>query len=136
SCGCAGSSGVLELTEHRRGVVEHVVAGVAAEVVAPRVRLALAPAILLPGVAGVVVGVAVELDGQAELRPAAVDAALAGDAVGVRERQAVLAEQLEEAVLEVAQGHAGVTEEDGAELCRAGGVRAALQDGGDVARGG
>jgi len=47
--------------------------------------LALAPSVLLPGVAGMVVAVAVELDGKAVLRPAAVDAAAACGAVGLGE---------------------------------------------------
>src|SRR5439155_9114365 len=90
--------------------------------------------ILLPGVAGVVVGVAVELDGQAELGPAAVDVAASRRPVRARERQAFGFEELEEAGFEVAEGHAGVTEEDGSQPCRAGGARATLEDGRHVAR--
>ena len=63
-----------------RGCSTDVAVGVAPEVVAAGVRFALAAPVLLPRVTGAVVAVAVELDGQATLRPAAVDAAAAGDA--------------------------------------------------------
>ena len=65
-------------------VLEDVAVGVAAELVASGSGLALATAVLLPGVTGVVVAVAVELDRQAVLGPAAVDAPSARRAVGLR----------------------------------------------------
>ena len=49
-----------------------------------------AAAVLLPGVAGVVVAIAVELDRQPLLGPAAVDAPSAGGAVGLWQWEAVL----------------------------------------------
>ena len=67
-------------------------------VVAAGVGLAFAVAVVLPGVAGAVVAVAVELDGQAVVGPAAVDAVAAGGLVGLGQRQAVLFEQGEEAL--------------------------------------
>ena len=45
--------------------------------------VALAAAVELPGVAGAVVAVAVELDGQVAVGPPAVDVAAAGGAVGL-----------------------------------------------------
>src|SRR6188508_2299035 len=54
-----------QLGEHRVRAVEHVAVGVAAELVAAGVGLALAAAVELPCVARAVVAVAVELDGQA-----------------------------------------------------------------------
>jgi hypothetical protein len=70
------------------------------------------------------------------LCPAAVDAAAAGGPVGLRQLQAFVAEQREEARLEVAQGDLDVAVEDRAELLRAGGGRAAGEDGVDLPRGG
>ena len=61
----------------KRGILEDVAVGVAAELVAARSRLALPAAILLPGVARAVEAVAVDLDRDAVLGPAAVDAAAA-----------------------------------------------------------
>ncbi len=79
---------VAQLPEHRRRALEDVAVGVAAEVVPTRSGLALATPILLPRVPGVVELVAVELDGQAVVWPAAVDTAAAGWFVGDRKRQA------------------------------------------------
>jgi len=53
-----------QLGHHERRPLEDVAAGAAPELVAAGARLALATAVLLPGVAGVVVAIAVELDGQ------------------------------------------------------------------------
>jgi hypothetical protein len=64
--------------------VGDVVVGVAAVLVAAGVGLAFALAVLFPGVAAVVVAVAVELDGQVSVGPAAVDAVGAGLRVGGR----------------------------------------------------
>jgi hypothetical protein len=74
----------LELRQHEARLLEHVAVGVAAELVATGPRLALAVAILLPGVARMVVAIAVELDGQSVLRPAAVHAAASRQAIGLR----------------------------------------------------
>ena len=76
-----------QLREHETRVLEDVAVGVAAELVAPSARLAFAAAVLLPRVAGAVVAVAVELDGEPVCGPAAVDATSAGGAVGLRERE-------------------------------------------------
>ena len=54
---------LAQLAEHRAAFLEDIAVGEAAKVVAARVRLALAAAILLPGVARGVVAEAVELDG-------------------------------------------------------------------------
>ena len=64
--------------QHQARIVKHIAVGVAAELVAPGTRLALPAAILLPSVARAVVLVAVELDGDAQLGPAAIDATAAG----------------------------------------------------------
>ena len=90
--GPAGGAGVLsreepgQLGEHERRALEHVAVGVAAVLVAAGVGFALAPAVLFPGVAGAVVAVAVELDGEPVVGPAAVDAVAAGGAVGLGQR--------------------------------------------------
>src|SRR3954470_9172796 len=78
-----------ELGEHLLGVLEDVAVGVAAVLVSAGVGLALAPAVLLPGMAGVVEAVAVELDREVVLGPAAVDAAAGGDLVGLRAGEAL-----------------------------------------------
>src|SRR3954471_17620950 len=90
-----------ELGEHARRLLDDVAVRVAAEVVLARVRLACAHMIALPGVAGAVVDVADELDGEAVLGPAAVDAPAARNAVGDRKRQAVLLQQGDELALEL-----------------------------------
>src|SRR5438105_3083003 len=59
-------------------------------------------AVLFPRVAGVVELVAVELDGEVVLGPAAVDALAAGGAVGLGERESGLAQEREKALLELA----------------------------------
>jgi hypothetical protein len=68
---------------------EDVAVRVAAELVAAGVCFPLPAAVLLPGVARTVVTVAVELDGQVVLGPAAVDAAPAGGAVGLRQHESL-----------------------------------------------
>ena len=97
-----------QLVEHLARVFEHVAVRVATELVASRAGFALASAILLPGVARTVVAVAVELDGQTLLGPAAVDAASTCDAVGLRERKALGPEHAEEAPLKRAEGDVDV----------------------------
>jgi hypothetical protein len=62
-----------EVGEHRRRPLIDVEPGVAPELVATGPRFALALAVLLPGVTAVVIAVAVELDGEMVLGPAAVD---------------------------------------------------------------
>src|SRR4051794_26908863 len=64
-----------KLSEHRAGRLRDIAPRVAAELVAARVGLALALAVPLPRVARVVEAVAVELDSQPVVRPAAVDVA-------------------------------------------------------------
>ena len=68
-------------------MVEDVAIGVAAELVAARVCFPLATAVLLPGVARLVIAIAVELDSQPLLGPAAVHPSPARRAVGLREGQ-------------------------------------------------
>ena len=105
-------------------------------VVAAGVGLAFAVAVVLPGVAGAVVAVAVELDGQAVGRPAAVDAVAAGGLVGLGERQAVGAQQGEEASFERAEGDVDVAPDDPAQGARSAGPRPSGQRGLDLGRGG
>ena len=81
---------------------------VPAELVAERAGEPLTTPILLPGVAGAVVAVAVELDRQPVLGPAAVDPLPAGRAVGHRKRQSGAPEAFEEARLEPAERHVDV----------------------------
>ncbi len=71
----------LQLTQDRAGVLDDVAPRVAAELVAAGECFAFAAAIGLPGVAGPVVAVAVELDGKALPRPAAVDSAASRGAI-------------------------------------------------------
>jgi hypothetical protein len=66
-------------------------------------------AVLLPAVAGVVEAVAVELDGQGVVGPAAVDAVAAGRAVGLREREAMFPQEPEEPFLERTEGDGHVS---------------------------
>src|SRR5215213_11499715 len=82
-----------QLAQHLLRLLEDVAVRVTAELVAARPCVAFAPPVLLPGVARVVVAVAVELDRQAPFRPAAVDAVSAGDAVGLGPWQVMLAQQ-------------------------------------------
>jgi hypothetical protein len=76
-------------------------------------------------------GVAVELDGQAVLRPAAVHVAAAGGAVGRREGQPGLAEQRQEPALELAQRDASLATEDLVQVSGTGRVRPVRQGGVD-----
>src|SRR4051812_13297638 len=103
---------LAQLGDDECWVVVDVVVGVAAELVAAGAGLALTPAVLLPGVAGVVVGVAVELDGQAVFGPAAVDVAPARGPVGLGQRQPCRSQQGEEGALELAERDAGLAPED------------------------
>jgi len=72
--------------------------------------------VLLPGIAGVVVAIAEELDGQPVLGPAAVDVSAAGDAVGLRQWQAGFPQPLEEATFELAEREVHVAAEDPSEV--------------------
>src|SRR6185369_12590994 len=85
------------------GTVEHVAPGVAAELVASRMGFTFSLAVLLPGVSGVVVRVAVELDREVVLRPAAVHPAAARRTVRLRQRQGGFFEALDELLLELAE---------------------------------
>src|SRR5918992_2846776 len=85
-----------QFPEHLLRRLEHVVVGVAAELVPPRPGFPFALAVLLPGVAGAVVAVAVELDGEVVGGPAAVDPLGSRGLVGFRERQVGFGEQLQE----------------------------------------
>src|SRR5688572_27442157 len=82
-----------ELGNGGRRSLGHVVPGEAAEVVTPRPGLAFPAPVPLPGVAGVVVAVAVELDRQRRRFPAAVDPVAARFAVHGRVWQVVVSEQ-------------------------------------------
>src|SRR4051812_16268921 len=101
-----------KLSEHELRLLEHVAVGVGAELVTARVGLAGAALILLPGVAQAVVDVAVELDRDPLVRPAAVDPPPARHAVGLRQRQAAGLQQLPEGLLELAEAHVRVTAQD------------------------
>src|SRR4051812_35960861 len=90
-----------KLREHRGWMLEDVAPGVAAVLVAPSVGLALAPAVLLPGVARGVVAVGIEFHRQAVLGPAAVDAFAPRGAVGYGQGQARCAEPLEKPLLQL-----------------------------------
>jgi hypothetical protein len=107
---------------------EYVAVGVAPELVAARAGLALAAAVLLPGVARLVVAVAVELDRQALLRPAAVDPPPTGQAVGLWQHEPGVAQPLEKARFERTEGHADVAVQDPPQLRGAGAVRATCQN--------
>jgi hypothetical protein len=78
-----------QLTQHQRRRLEHVSPGVAAELVPGGANEALPPPILLPGVAGAVVVVGVELDDEPVRGPAAIEAAAAEADVGVGEGEVV-----------------------------------------------
>ena len=77
-----------QLGEHWRRALEDVAIGVTAELVAASVSLPFTAAVLLPGVARAVVAVAVELDGEVEVGPTAVDPAAARHAIRPRKREA------------------------------------------------
>jgi gluconolactonase len=116
-----------QLGEHSLRPFEHVAVGVATKVVPAGVRLALAAAVLLPGVAGGVVGVAVELDGQVMVGPAAVDVPSACGAVRLWQRSSDLAQALEEALLELAERDAYLSAQDRAQLAGARAAPSALE---------
>src|SRR3954447_2673315 len=107
-----------DVREHR-GRLAQVRLGEAQERVAPLARLPFPQPILLPAVAGVVEGVAVELDREPVLGPAAVDALGAGGAVGGGGGQPSFCEPLEESLLEAAEGDGSVAVEDASEPRRA-----------------
>src|SRR5918992_1767531 len=111
-----------QFVEHPVGSLEDVVVSEAAKLVASRPGFPLSAAVELPGVAGAVVAVAVELDGQALLGPAAVDSVAARFPVGVRERQARLLQALEEGAFEGTEGDALVAAEHPSQVVGAGGV--------------
>ena len=75
-------------------------------------RLALAPAVVLPCVTGAVKAVAVELDGQAEGGPAAVDQSPLDAAVRLGERERFGFEHAQEAPLECTEGEVHVAVQD------------------------
>src|SRR5690348_16099548 len=68
------------------------------------------------------------------LGPTAVDAAAAGDLVGLRERKSLRPESGEELLLELAEHDWRVAEDDVAEVRGALGARQALEDHPDVTR--
>ena len=78
------------------------------------------------------VAVAVQLDGEAVLGPAAVDAFGAGGAVGDGEGEVVFFEEREEALLELAEGDGDVAAQDGAQVLGALGCGVSGEDGVDV----
>src|SRR4051794_387282 len=97
-------------------MLDDIAPGVAAELVAARVRLAFPLAVLLPRMAGAVVPVAVELDCEFLYRPPTVDEVAAGLAVDGWRRQVVFAQKLDERLFELAEDAVGVAPEDLAEL--------------------
>src|SRR4051794_22062808 len=86
-----------QLAECRPRMLHHVAPGVAAELVATGICLPLPVAVLFPGVSASVIAVAVQLDRELLLRPAAVDKAAAGRAIGFGKRQVALAQEPDEA---------------------------------------
>jgi hypothetical protein len=70
-------------------MLDDVAIGVAAELASSRIRLPFGLAVLFEDVAGPVVAVAVELDGELVVRPTTVDRAASGRAVGPWEREVV-----------------------------------------------
>jgi hypothetical protein len=96
--------------------------------------LALAAAVLLPGMPGAVKAVAIELDGEPELGPARVHSPAADQAVGARQRQAGFVERHQESPLERAERDAGLAVEDGSQPGDALVGRAAGEDVLDLAR--
>src|SRR6266511_533577 len=123
-----------QLLKHQPRILEDVAVGVAAKLVAAGARLALTAAVLLPGVARVVVAVAVQLDRQPPLGPAAVHPPPTGGAVGLRKCEAGLPHQLQEPLLELAQDDARLAAQDPAQLGRARAVRPPREDGLDLGR--
>jgi hypothetical protein len=95
----------VQLGEHQRRGFEHVAVRVAAVLVPAGVGVALAATVVLSGLAGVVEALAIELDGEVVGGPAAVDVG-AGlcPPVRPRDRQRVLAQPLQEAVLQRTEG--------------------------------
>lgn len=89
-------------------MLEDIAIGVTAELIAAGVCFSLATAILLPGVARLVVAIAVELDRQSLLRPAAVHPSPAGGTIRLRQHEAGLSQELQEALLQLAQGYANL----------------------------
>lgn len=108
-----------DVREHR-GRLAQVRLGEAQERVAPLARLPFPQPILLPAVAGVVEGLAVELDREPVLGPAAVDALGAGGPVGDGAGQAGFLKPLQEPLLEAAEGDGSVAVHDRTELRGAG----------------
>src|SRR5436305_11426505 len=106
----------------------------AAIVVTPLPRATLALVIALPGVARVVVLVAVELDGELVVGPPTIDPVPIHMAIGGGKRQAGLAQQAEECALEHAQCDSNVTAENFAQVGSPGCVRPPREDGLDLRR--
>jgi hypothetical protein len=115
-------------------VLDYVPVRVAPELVAAGAGLPLAATVLLPGMAGVVVAVAVDLDGQTLLGPTAVHSPSAGRPVGLRERESRCAQVSEEASLELAQRDANVAVQDPAQFPSTGAGRPPGQNRLDLAR--
>ena len=92
---------------------------VAAKVVPAGVGGAFAAPILLPGVPGRVIGVAVEFDRQPMLGPATVDAPPAGRSVGDREREARVSQKTQKARLQFGEDDPFVASQDRARSCAA-----------------
>ena len=101
-------------------MLEDVVVGVATELVASGIGLALAAAVLLPGVTRLVVAVAVELDRQPVLGPAAVHASCPGRAVRLREHEPGVAQSRQKPRFELAERDANLSMQDLPELAAPG----------------
>lgn len=97
-----GAKERLQLAEHQLGSFEDISEGVAAELVATGSGLAFATPVLFPRMPGVVVAIAVELDGQPSLRPAAVHPPSSDATVGLRQGKPCFAQTLQEQRLEPA----------------------------------
>ena len=103
-------------------MLAHVAICVAAELVATGARLALALAVLLPSVPRAVVAVAIELDREPVLGPAAIHPVAAGHLVRHRQRKIVATEQVKEGTLEAALREADVAVQDAAQTSGARGI--------------
>jgi hypothetical protein len=117
-----------ELGEHRRRLLIDVEPGVAPELVAAGSRFALALAVLLPGVTAVVKAVAVKLDGEVVLGPAAVDVSTIDSPIRFWLGKGGIPENVKEAALQAAEGDGNLAPDHPPELPCAGPAMAAAQD--------
>ncbi|HEY6771638.1 MAG TPA: hypothetical protein VI035_04200 [Solirubrobacterales bacterium] len=118
---------MAKVGEHRVRLLLHVPPGVTPELIAASPRLPLSLAILLPDMPGAVVAVAVELDRQPMLRPAAVNAPSIDASVRLGLGKRCRSEPLKESALESAESNWSFSPHHPPELARAGPVVAPAQ---------